>query len=76
MVFGFVPKTADGPGRLGDYVAANVSIRSAVEGVGDVTLFGSQYAMRIWLIRPSCNLTDAGGRDHGHAGAECRSLGR
>jgi hydrophobe/amphiphile efflux-1 (HAE1) family protein len=35
---------------LSDYVAANVQDPiSRVEGVGDVTLFGSQYAMRIWL---------------------------
>ncbi|MFT5644636.1 MAG: multidrug efflux pump, partial [Janthinobacterium sp.] len=35
---------------LGDYVAANViDPLSRVDGVGDVTLFGSQYAMRIWL---------------------------
>ncbi|MES2942050.1 MAG: efflux RND transporter permease subunit [Pseudomonadota bacterium] len=35
---------------LGDYVAANVQDPiSRVEGVGDTTLFGSQYAMRIWL---------------------------
>ncbi len=35
---------------LADYVAANVQDPiSRVEGVGDSTLFGSQYAMRIWL---------------------------
>jgi multidrug efflux pump len=35
---------------LGDYVAANVlDTISRVKGVGDVTLFGAQYAMRIWL---------------------------
>ena len=35
---------------LSDYVAANVQEPiSRVEGVGDTTLFGSQYAMRIWL---------------------------
>ena len=35
---------------LGDYVAANIQDSiSRVEGVGDTTLFGSQYAMRIWL---------------------------
>src|SRR5471032_2466404 len=51
MVLGFVSedgsmKQAD----LGDYVAASVvDPLSRVEGVGDVTLFGSQYAMRIWL---------------------------
>jgi multidrug efflux pump len=37
-------------GDLADYVAANVQDQvSRVEGVGDVTLFGAQYAMRIWL---------------------------
>ena len=51
MVLGFVSedgsmKQAD----LGDYVAANViDPLSRVQGVGDVTLFGAQYAMRIWL---------------------------
>ncbi len=35
---------------LSDYVAANIQDAiSRVEGVGDITLFGSQYAMRIWL---------------------------
>ncbi len=35
---------------LSDYVAANVQDPiSRVEGVGDTTLFGSQYAMRVWI---------------------------
>ncbi|WP_343650867.1 efflux RND transporter permease subunit [Herbaspirillum sp.] len=35
---------------LSDYVAANIQdALSRVDGVGDTTLFGSQYAMRIWL---------------------------
>ncbi|NVK42237.1 MAG: efflux RND transporter permease subunit [Oceanospirillaceae bacterium] len=35
---------------LGDYVASNLrEPLSRVNGVGDVTLFGGQYAMRIWL---------------------------
>ncbi|MBX8548710.1 efflux RND transporter permease subunit [Pseudomonas cichorii] len=35
---------------LADYVAANVQETiSRLDGVGDTTLFGSQYAMRIWL---------------------------
>jgi len=35
---------------LSDYVAANIQEpMSRVEGVGDTTLFGAQYAMRIWL---------------------------
>lgn len=35
---------------LADYVAANVlDSVSRVKGVGDVTMFGGQYAMRIWL---------------------------
>ena len=35
---------------LADYVAANVQEPlSRTEGVGDTQLFGSQYAMRIWL---------------------------
>ena len=35
---------------IADYVAANVQeILSRVPGVGELTLFGTQYAMRIWL---------------------------
>jgi hydrophobe/amphiphile efflux-1 (HAE1) family protein len=35
---------------LSDYVSANVQDAMArVDGVGDTTLFGAQYAMRIWL---------------------------
>lgn len=35
---------------IADYVAANVrEPLSRVDGVGDITIFGSQYAMRIWL---------------------------
>ncbi|MDC8759056.1 efflux RND transporter permease subunit [Janthinobacterium fluminis] len=51
MVLGFTSE--NGSMRqvdLGDYVAANVvDPLSRVQGVGEVTLFGSQYAMRIWL---------------------------
>ncbi|MGW8393681.1 efflux RND transporter permease subunit [Pseudoduganella sp. HUAS MS19] len=51
LVLGFVSE--DGKMKqsdLGDYVAANViDPLSRVQGVGEVTLFGSQYAMRIWL---------------------------
>ncbi|MDO6427914.1 efflux RND transporter permease subunit [Thalassotalea sp. 1_MG-2023] len=51
MVLGFVSK--DGSMNnidIGDYVASNVQdIISRVNGVGEVQLFGSQYAMRIWL---------------------------
>lgn len=50
-VLGFVSK--DGSMRaadLNDYVAASIQDPlSRVEGVGDTQLFGSQYAMRIWL---------------------------
>ncbi len=35
---------------LGDYAASNLTDQlSLVEGVGDTQMFGSQYAMRIWL---------------------------
>ena len=35
---------------LADYIAANIQDPlSRVEGVGDVQLFGAQYAMRVWL---------------------------
>jgi multidrug efflux pump len=51
MVIGFVSE--DGSMNrtdIADYVAANVQdIISRVPGVGELTLFGSQYAMRIWL---------------------------
>ncbi|CAM4135260.1 efflux RND transporter permease subunit [Pseudoalteromonas ostreae] len=51
MVVGFVSE--DGSMNnidIGDYVASNVQdIVSRVDGVGEVQLFGSQYAMRIWL---------------------------
>ncbi len=51
MVIGFV--SADNSMDkydIADYVAANVQDQlSRVNGVGQITLFGSQYAMRIWL---------------------------
>lgn len=51
LVLGFVSE--DGSMNqfdLADYVAANIQDPiSRVEGVGDVMMFGSQYAMRIWL---------------------------
>ncbi|GAB3264578.1 efflux RND transporter permease subunit [Chitinimonas naiadis] len=51
MVMAFVSE--DGSMKqsdLADYVSANVlDTISRVKGVGDVTLFGAQYAMRIWL---------------------------
>lgn len=35
---------------IGDYVASNVEAPlTRISGVGDYTLFGSEYAMRIWL---------------------------
>ncbi|MGQ3026616.1 MAG: efflux RND transporter permease subunit, partial [Sphingopyxis sp.] len=38
------------PLELGDYASNNiVEELRRIEGVGDVQLFGSQYAMRIWL---------------------------
>jgi multidrug efflux pump len=37
-------------GDIGDYLATNIYDRmSRVEGVGSVRLFGSKYAMRIWM---------------------------
>lgn len=51
MVLGFV--SGDGSMDkydIADYVAANVQDQlSRINGVGQITLFGSQYAMRIWL---------------------------
>ncbi|MGO4378727.1 efflux RND transporter permease subunit [Pseudoduganella sp. RAF19] len=51
MVLGFVSENGSmKQDDINDYVAANVvDPLSRVEGVGDVTQFGSQYAMRIWL---------------------------
>jgi multidrug efflux pump len=51
MVLGFV--STDGgmtATDISDYVGANIQDRvSRVQGVGSVIVFGSQYAMRIWL---------------------------
>lgn len=51
MVIGFVSRDRSMDViDLGDYVSDHViDPISRLEGVGDVTLFGSQYAMRIWL---------------------------
>ena len=51
MVVGFVSEDGSMTNiDIGDYIASNVQdIISRVEGVGEVQLFGSQYAMRIWL---------------------------
>lgn len=39
---------------IADYVASNIKDPiSRSSGVGEVQLFGAQYAMRIWLIRTS-----------------------
>ncbi|HYE47780.1 MAG TPA: efflux RND transporter permease subunit [Caulobacter sp.] len=51
MVVGlFSPDGSKSSTDLGDYAAANlVDAISRVDGVGEVQLFGSQYAMRLWL---------------------------
>jgi multidrug efflux pump len=51
LVVGFVSTDGSMSGPdLEDYVASNIeSPLSRVVGVGDYTLFGSEYAMRIWL---------------------------
>ncbi|MDP5239408.1 efflux RND transporter permease subunit [Uliginosibacterium sp. 31-16] len=51
MVVGFVSEDGSmGQTDLSDYMVANViDPLSRVEGVGEVQLFGSQYAMRIWI---------------------------
>ncbi|WP_159876748.1 efflux RND transporter permease subunit [Aquitalea denitrificans] len=51
MVVGFVSEDGSMNGTdLGDYVSSNLQDSlSRVNGVGEVTLFGSQYAMRVWL---------------------------
>lgn len=64
MVIGFVSEDGSlSRYDLCDYVAANIQdILSRLEGVGEVLLFGSQYAMRIWLdpgLLKSYSLTPA-----------------
>ncbi|EGQ6803923.1 efflux RND transporter permease subunit [Salmonella enterica] len=62
MVAGFV---SDNPNTtqddISDYVASNIKDSiSRLNGVGDVQLFGAQYAMRIWLdanLLNKCQLT-------------------
>ena len=51
MVAGFVSEDDSmGPYDLGDYVASNIQdVVSRTQGVGEVNMFGSQYAMHIWL---------------------------
>jgi multidrug efflux pump len=51
MVIGFVSEDGSMTRTdISDYVAANVQDPlSRVPGVGEITVFGSQYAMRIWL---------------------------
>jgi hydrophobe/amphiphile efflux-1 (HAE1) family protein len=51
MVIGFVSEDGSmSRTDIADYVAANLlDTLSRVPGVGELTLFGSQYAMRIWL---------------------------
>ncbi len=51
LVVAFVSKDGSfSSSDLSDYVASNVEDPlSRVPGVGDIQLFGSQYAMRIWL---------------------------
>lgn len=51
MVLGFVSKDGSmSRNDISDYVAANVQDSiSRIQGVGDIQLFGTQYAMRIWL---------------------------
>ncbi|NHN88145.1 efflux RND transporter permease subunit [Acetobacter conturbans] len=51
MIVGFISTDNSMTGQdISDYVASNVSdTLSRVSGVGDHTLFGSEYAMRIWL---------------------------
>ncbi|PWC35758.1 efflux RND transporter permease subunit [Azospirillum sp. TSO35-2] len=57
MVVGFV--SGDGrlsQGDIADYVTSNLQDTiSRVEGVGDVTVFGPQHAMRIWLDPDALN---------------------
>src|SRR5690606_1050145 len=51
MVVGFVSEDGRQTGTdLSDFLVSSVQDPlSRVDGVGEVTVFGSQYAMRIWL---------------------------
>ncbi|AOX19956.1 efflux RND transporter permease subunit [Kozakia baliensis] len=51
MVLAFISTDGSMSGQdIADYVASNISDPlSRVSGVGDHTLFGSEYAMRIWM---------------------------
>lgn len=51
MVVGFISEDGSmNQNDISDYVSANIQDPlSRVSGVGNVTLFGSRYAMRIWL---------------------------
>ncbi len=51
MVLGFASEDGSMTNiDIGDYVAANVQdVISRVDGVGETQLFGTQYAMRIWM---------------------------
>ncbi len=54
MVAGFVSDNPAPQDDISDHVASNVKdTLSRLNGVGDVQLFGAQYAMRIWLT-PIC----------------------
>ncbi len=50
IVIGFVSRDGSMSGSdIGDYIASNVQDPiSRVPGVGDINIFGAQYAMRIW----------------------------
>lgn len=50
LVVGFFSRDGSmSTGDIGDYVSSNLEETiSRINGVGDVTVFGSQYAMRIW----------------------------
>lgn len=51
MVIGFVSEDGSMTNvDIGDYISSNVvDILSRVDGVGEVQVFGSQYAMRVWV---------------------------
>ncbi|MGQ9367478.1 efflux RND transporter permease subunit [Azospirillum sp. ST 5-10] len=57
MVVGFYSSDGRlGQGDIADYVASNLQdTLSRVGGVGDVTVFGPQHAMRIWLDPDTLN---------------------
>ena len=80
MIVGLVSEDGSMDGNdLRDYAQSNLEkVLSRVPGVGEVEIFGSQYAMRIWLDPDKLTdyRTDDRGRHRGAAGLQRRGLRR